>query len=156
MKNNGVLLLKTFLLCLMATIIWQCNPDPLQKKETTVSTTPNLPTHNRKVPRFNQDSAYAYIAKQVSFGTRVPNSPGHQACKTWLVDKLKSFNAEVIEQDFTATAYYGETYNATNIIAQYNPAATDRLLLAAHWDTCLLYTSPSPRDQRGSRMPSSA
>ena len=26
---------------------------------------------------------------------------------------------------------------------------------AAH-ETCLLYTSPSPRDQRGSRMPSSA
>ena len=24
------------------------------------------------------------------------------------------------------------------------------------WTTCLLYTSPSPRDQRGSRMPSSA
>ena len=29
--------------------------------------------------------------------------------------------------------------------------ARDRLI-----DTCLLYTSPSPRDQRGSRMPSSA
>ena len=27
---------------------------------------------------------------------------------------------------------------------------------AALSDTCLLYTSPSPRDQRGSRMPSSA
>ena len=26
----------------------------------------------------------------------------------------------------------------------------------AYLDTCLLYTSPSPRDQRGSRMPSSA
>ena len=25
-----------------------------------------------------------------------------------------------------------------------------------HGDSCLLYTSPSPRDQRGSRMPSSA
>ena len=25
-----------------------------------------------------------------------------------------------------------------------------------HFKTCLLYTSPSPRDQRGSRMPSSA
>ena len=25
-----------------------------------------------------------------------------------------------------------------------------------HPKTCLLYTSPSPRDQRGSRMPSSA
>ena len=27
---------------------------------------------------------------------------------------------------------------------------------ASHLRTCLLYTSPSPRDQRGSRMPSSA
>ena len=27
---------------------------------------------------------------------------------------------------------------------------------AARWAPCLLYTSPSPRDQRGSRMPSSA
>ena len=26
----------------------------------------------------------------------------------------------------------------------------------AHYRSCLLYTSPSPRDQRGSRMPSSA
>ena len=26
----------------------------------------------------------------------------------------------------------------------------------AQGDSCLLYTSPSPRDQRGSRMPSSA
>ena len=30
---------------------------------------------------------------------------------------------------------------------------TDRVVLYLH---CLLYTSPSPRDQRGSRMPSSA
>ena len=28
--------------------------------------------------------------------------------------------------------------------------------VAAHGKICLLYTSPSPRDQRGSRMPSSA
>ena len=26
----------------------------------------------------------------------------------------------------------------------------------SHFQSCLLYTSPSPRDQRGSRMPSSA
>ena len=30
-------------------------------------------------------------------------------------------------------------------------------VLGMNWDrNCLLYTSPSPRDQRGSRMPSSA
>ena len=28
--------------------------------------------------------------------------------------------------------------------------------LCGHDEICLLYTSPSPRDQRGSRMPSSA
>ena len=31
-----------------------------------------------------------------------------------------------------------------------------RIVRLTHADTCLLYTSPSPRDQRGSRMPSSA
>ena len=29
-------------------------------------------------------------------------------------------------------------------------------LINSEYDACLLYTSPSPRDQRGSRMPSSA
>ena len=37
------------------------------------------------------------------------------------------------------------------------PDATKKIMLCIHMDTvCLLYTSPSPRDQRGSRMPSSA
>ena len=31
-----------------------------------------------------------------------------------------------------------------------------RLIINGQVDACLLYTSPSPRDQRGSRMPSSA
>ena len=36
-------------------------------------------------------------------------------------------------------------------------AMSTRLLVAGTWPyACLLYTSPSPRDQRGSRMPSSA
>ena len=38
-----------------------------------------------------------------------------------------------------------------------NPSATEVINKnIAHNQTCLLYTSPSPRDQRGSRMPSSA
>ena len=35
-------------------------------------------------------------------------------------------------------------------------AACQELLLRGLDESCLLYTSPSPRDQRGSRMPSSA
>ena len=33
---------------------------------------------------------------------------------------------------------------------------TCRIVCIHNLNTCLLYTSPSPRDQRGSRMPSSA
>ena len=43
---------------------------------------------------------------------------------------------------------HGETTDDTTEVT--NPAET------ATTPTCLLYTSPSPRDQRGSRMPSSA
>ena len=35
-------------------------------------------------------------------------------------------------------------------------SGSDGTVLTPAIDTCLLYTSPSPRDQRGSRMPSSA
>ena len=37
-------------------------------------------------------------------------------------------------------------------ISRFHPAPENGQLI----DTCLLYTSPSPRDQRGARMPSSA
>lgn len=87
------------------------------------------------VPGFNADSAYQYVADQVAFGPRVMNTPAHEATRAYLVDKLRSFGAETEEQSFTATAYDGTPLESTNIIARYNPAHTDRLLLAAHWDT---------------------
>ena len=40
--------------------------------------------------------------------------------------------------------------------AEAAAAAADAWLCEARLAHCLLYTSPSPRDQRGSRMPSSA
>ena len=40
--------------------------------------------------------------------------------------------------------------------AQAIQAVLDPLPIGKIWGICLLYTSPSPRDQRGSRMPSSA
>ena len=36
------------------------------------------------------------------------------------------------------------------------PSGTWHIGAVAQYSICLLYTSPSPRDQRGSRMPSSA
>ena len=37
-----------------------------------------------------------------------------------------------------------------------NYTTNHRICIGTYYNTCLLYTSPSPRDQRGSRMPSSA
>ena len=45
------------------------------------------------------------------------------------------------------------------IIDPIRRSSTNNILLGGDFNcplTCLLYTSPSPRDQRGSRMPSSA
>ena len=58
--------------------------------------------------------------------------------------------------DFTGATLFGSS-STINIGKGYG--LDERQMLIPHWDslyTCLLYTSPSPRDQRGSRMPSSA
>jgi len=88
-----------------------------------------------KVPKFERDSAFVYVKKQVDFGPRVPNTKAHQDCKNWLSGKLENFGAHVIEQDFDAKAYTGTILKGTNIIGQFNPKHKKRILLAAHWDS---------------------
>ena len=94
-----------------------------------------VPKKTYQVPTFNRDSAYAYVAKQVSFGPRVPNSAAHTATKEWLAEQLRKHGAQVKLQNFTPTTWDGKKLNSTNIIGQFNPAAKRRILLAAHWDT---------------------
>jgi glutaminyl-peptide cyclotransferase len=87
------------------------------------------------VPAFSRDSAYAFVAKQVSFGPRVPGTPAHKAMQEWVVQQLKKYGATVMEQSFKAnTATIGEV-RSTNIIGSFNPAYARRVVLAAHWDT---------------------
>ena len=93
------------------------------------------PREAKPVPKFDRDSAYAYVEQQVNFGPRVVNSEAHAQTKEWLLEKLESFGAEVREQDFVAEAFDGTELNSTNIIARFSPELQDRILLAAHWDT---------------------
>ncbi|MGI4760769.1 MAG: M28 family peptidase [Janthinobacterium lividum] len=86
-------------------------------------------------PVFNADSAYAYTAKQVAFGPRVPNKPAHVACGNYLVAKLKSFGLSVREQPFQAMTFDGTQISGRNIIAQYQPTAARRVAIFGHWDT---------------------
>lgn len=114
-------------------LIFACTNCQEDKKPDETNVPP--PNPEVRIPKFERDSAYYYIEKQVSFGPRVPNTPEHTECKNWLVDKMKSLGAKVIEQDFKATAYTGEVLNGTNIISQYNPDNPIRIILCAHWDS---------------------
>ena len=85
---------------------------------------------------FCADSAYAYIAKQVSFGPRVPGTQAAKECGDWRVEKLKQFGAsDIKDQTTTVTAYNGDKLPIRNISASFRPDAPTRVLLLAHWDT---------------------
>lgn len=99
------------------------------------TTTKQVEVYQKVSPDFNADSAYAFVQKQVDFGPRVPNTPQHVACGDYLVNELKRFGAEIIEQKVTLTAYNGTKLNARNIIGSYATDKKDKILLFAHWDT---------------------
>ena len=85
---------------------------------------------------FNADSAYKYIKAQVDLGARVPGSEPHRKCAGLIENKLVEFGADsVITQQTTAKNYLGQKIPIINIMGQFNPEATKRVLLLAHWDT---------------------
>lgn len=84
---------------------------------------------------FDADSAYAYVARQVEFGPRIPNTEAHRKAGDWLVAELKRHGATVIEQKTKLKAFDGTILDARNIFSQFNPQAPDRILLLAHWDS---------------------
>lgn len=86
-------------------------------------------------PQFNADSAYAFTAAQCDFGPRTMNSVAHDRCETWIINKFKQYGCEVTTQKANLKGYDGTTLKSTNIIASYNPKATTRILLCAHWDS---------------------
>lgn len=124
--------MKNIFLFALLLLVYSCKKDPDSAPVTDESTQSHEPV---KVPVFSKDSAYAFVARQVAFGPRVPGKEGHQAMRQWLVAKLKSYGATVTEQTFKAnTATIGEV-RAANIIAAFNPSYARRVVLAAHWDT---------------------
>ncbi len=96
--------------------------------------TPAKPAVTVHVPAFSPDSAYAFVQKQVDFGPRVPGTPAHKKCATWLVAEFTRMGMTVVEQKFTAQTYFGPR-DAVNIIAQYKPELDRRVPLCAHWDS---------------------
>lgn len=110
---------------------------PSTKTTTTETGTDNAPVKPAvtvNVPAFSADSAYVFVQKQVDFGPRVPGTAAHKKCADWLVAEFSRFGLTVIEQKFKAQTYFGPR-DAVNIIAQYKPELSKRVLVSAHWDS---------------------
>ena len=84
---------------------------------------------------FSADSAYSYIAHQVAFGARVPDTDAHAACGDWLMSELQRHGAEVTEQVGTMPNYEGKPQALRNIVAFLHGNTQPTILLCAHWDS---------------------
>ena len=72
----------------------------------------------------------------------------NKSIKKWEIDKERGSLSEAVD---SSTIEFKDTNQGIEVLAY---AATARALGLSN--SCLLYTSPSPRDKRQSRMPSSA
>jgi glutaminyl-peptide cyclotransferase len=108
---------------------------PSEATQEATATTEN-PAPPVKVPTFNADTAYTYIARQVAFGPRVPNTPAQVKCADWMQSQLKRYCDTVYRQEIQLTAGDKKTkLRCINLIGAIRPEAKRRILLLAHWDS---------------------
>lgn len=86
-------------------------------------------------PSFSGDSAFQYVAAQVAFGPRIPNTRAHARCAAYLFKTLSSFCDTAMIQEGLDTTFDGTPLVMKNIIGSFNPSDKNRILLCAHWDT---------------------
>ncbi len=87
------------------------------------------------VPTFDADSAYAYVAQQVAFGPRVPQTTAHAACAEYLLSELaKKCDTAHLQQGWVEL-YDGKVIPCKNLIGVFSPEKRARILLCAHWDS---------------------
>ena len=86
-------------------------------------------------PDFDEDRAWAHLGAQVSFGPRYVGHRGHERQLGWLREQLRFRADTVVEQAFTFRGEGGRALEGTNVIARFAPAAAERVLLVAHYDT---------------------
>ena len=105
------------------------------KQPNEVSTDKKDAKKTVTVPSFNADSAYQFVAKQTSFGPRVPETEAHAQCAEWLTAKMNEYADTVIVQEFRTRLFNDKGIDGQNIVGVFNPNAKKRIVLCAHWDS---------------------
>lgn len=89
-----------------------------------------------QVPDFDEMRAWEHLLKQCAFGSRAPGTKAHDKCLNYLKEELGKYASSVQGQQFIAVdPYTKETYSLNNIIAEFWPNRSRRILLCAHWDS---------------------
>ena len=123
-----------FLIIIGGVLLYACGDNNNDDDNPPPPPPPTTTMELKSSPKFNADSAYNFVKAQVDFGPRVPNTRAHEECGDYLLAKLDEFGWKTIAQTFDATAYNGEILKSRNIIGIFNPTASKRILLGAHWD----------------------
>lgn len=84
---------------------------------------------------FDAAAAMAYTRQQLAFGPRVPGTPAAQKAGDWIASMMRQRADTVIEQRWTHRTADGKDLPLRNILARFNPKATNRILYLTHWDT---------------------
>jgi Zn-dependent M28 family amino/carboxypeptidase len=71
----------------------------------------------------------------VNFGPRIPGTPGAVKAGDWIVAMMKQRADTVIEQTWKHKTLNGDSIPLRNVLARFNPKATQRILYITHWDT---------------------
>jgi hypothetical protein len=95
---------------------------------------------------FDAATALARVEAQVAFGPRIPGTAGHRAMAVWLDSLVRSGADTVIVQRWPHVTARGDTLPLVNVIGRFNPAATNRVLYLAHWDTRPRADAPTSSD----------
>ncbi|HEV3219280.1 MAG TPA: M28 family peptidase [Candidatus Acidoferrales bacterium] len=92
---------------------------------------------------FSGDRAYEFVAKQVAFGPRPPDTDAIRKTQDYIIGQLKSFGCQVDTDDFHANTPAGRLA-MKNITAKIPGTSPNIILLGTHYDTDTL----DPNDQK--------
>jgi hypothetical protein len=84
---------------------------------------------------FDGQTAFGYLETQVGFGPRIPGTAGHERMAGWLDSLLRTRADTLLVQSWVHTTGKGVRLPLRNFLARFNPAASERILFLAHWDT---------------------
>lgn len=123
----------TLLYIVLAALMTTCGSTSSSETSSESTTDTTTATINRSP--FDGDGAFALTSQQCDFGPRVPGTSAHSKCAEWLVATLKASCDTVMVQTGTVQTAKSGSLAIKNIIGVFNPDASQRLLLLAHWDT---------------------